>query len=195
MLGVFLDTETNGLNPYRHQILEIAFKIVDVKTGECKDSFEAIIAISEAEWRSSDPESLKVNGFSWNDVLVGKSLATVSEAIEGLFVKHHIIRGEAVFICQNPSFDRAFFSHILTTEEQEALRLPYHWLDLASMFWAVCIIEGKYPWTFGYSKDKIAHAYHLASEAQPHRAMNGVDHLLLCYEAVVGYPNPKSVKP
>jgi oligoribonuclease len=191
VLGVFLDTETNGLNPNRHQILEIAFKIIDVENGEQKSSFESLIAITESSWGNGDPESLKVNGFSWKEVMNGKTLPIVSEEIKRLFLKHRIVRGEAVFICQNPSFDRAFFNHIFTTEEQEALKLPYHWLDLASMFWAVCIMEGKYPWVLGYTKDKIANAYHLGSEAQPHRAMNGVNHLLSCYEAVVGYPNPK----
>lgn len=188
VLGIFLDTETNGLNPNKHQILEIAFRIIDVENGERKDSFEALIAVTESAWANSDPESLKVNGFSWQEVMDGKTPRLVSQEIKHLFSKHKIVRGEAVFICQNPSFDRAFFSHILTTEEQEALKLPYHWLDLASMFWAVSIMQGKYPWVLGYTKDKIANAYHLGPEAQPHRAMNGVDHLLRCYEAVVGYP-------
>ena len=40
----------------------------------------------------------------------------------------------------------------------------------------------------GLSKDKIAGAFALASEEKPHRARNGVNHLLLCYEAVVGFP-------
>ncbi len=188
MLAVFLDTEASGLNPFKHKVLEIAFRIIDVENGLRKAAFDALIEISEADWRNSDPESLKVNGFSWKDTRRGRSIGTVSEEIRAIFLKNNIVRGEAVFICQNPSFDRAFFSQFFSTEEQELLKLPYHWLDLASMFWAVSINEGKLPWTMGYTKDKIAAAYHLAPEAQPHRAMNGVDHLILCYEAVVGYP-------
>jgi oligoribonuclease len=188
LLGVFLDTETNGLNPFKHKILEIAFKILDVENGFCLEQFEATIALSEAEWGLSDPDSLKVNGFSWEMAKNGRSLSQVAEEIRDLFIKHRIIRGEAVFICQNPSFDRAFFHQFFSTEEQEELRFPYHWLDLASMFWAISIVEGKMPWLAGYSKDKIAAAYHLPPENQPHRAMNGVTHLLQCYEAVVGFP-------
>jgi oligoribonuclease len=48
--------------------------------------------------------------------------------------------------------------------------------------------EGNYPWETGYSKDKIAIAHSLPREQQPHRAMNGVKHLMLCYCAVVGFP-------
>jgi DNA polymerase-3 subunit epsilon/oligoribonuclease len=188
LLGVFLDTETNGLNPFKHKILEIAFKIIDIETGFCSAQYEAIIALPQSEWGLSDPDSIKVNGFSWDLTKKGRSLSQVAEEIKGLFTKHRIVRGEAVFICQNPSFDRAFFHQFFSTEEQEELRFPYHWLDLASMFWAISIVEDQMPWTTGYSKDKIAAAYHLPPEKQPHRAMNGVVHLLQCYEAVVGFP-------
>ena len=192
MLGVFLDTETNGLNPFKHKILEIAFKIIDIETGFCAAQYEAMIALSQAEWGLSDPDSLKVNGFSWDIAKKGRSLSQVAEEIKALFTKHRIVRGEAVFICQNPSFDRAFFHQFFSTEEQEELRFPYHWLDLASMFWAISIVEDQMPWITGYSKDKIAVAYHLPPEKQPHRAMNGVNHLLQCYEAVVGFPKRPS---
>ena len=113
-----------------------------------------------------------------------------------LFDKHDIKRGEAVFICQNPSFDRIFFSQLIDVDTQEKLLWPYHWLDLASMYWAEAIRkakggEEKYPWMTGCSKDKIATALELPKEVKPHRAMNGVNHLLLCYESVVGFPEKK----
>ena len=56
------------------------------------------------------------------------------------------------------------------------------------MYWAMHIHKEPFPWETGVSKDKISRAYNLDPEAKPHRAMNGVNHLLLCYEAVVGYP-------
>ena len=61
MLGVFLDTETNGLNAFKHRVLEIAFKIVDLKTGELKEAYHTIIHQPGTVWKSSDPSSLKVN--------------------------------------------------------------------------------------------------------------------------------------
>jgi DNA polymerase-3 subunit epsilon/oligoribonuclease len=110
------------------------------------------------------------------------------------FMRNKVKRGDAVFICQNPSFDRAFFAQLVDPDTQEKSLWPYHWLDLASMFWAKAIhckqqSDGMWPWETGLSKDKIATAFFLPSEERPHRAMNGVDHLILCYKAVVGFPH------
>lgn len=195
MYGIFLDTETNGLNLLRHKVLEIAFKIVDVLSGEILEAYEATVALSPHDWEKSDPESLRINGFSWQDVLArGVPVDRVSTEIMDRFVKNKVKRGSAVFICQNPSFDRAFFAQLVDPDTQEKSLWPYHWLDLASMFWAKAIhrkqhSDGMWPWETGLSKDKIATTFFLPSEEKPHRAMNGVDHLILCYKAVVGFPH------
>lgn len=193
MLGIFLDTETNGLNPKIHEVLEIALQIVDLLNGKKKASFQTIVKLSKEKWDQSDKESLRVNGFSWEEVSQGMSLSQTSEEIVNLFSSWDIRRKKAVFICQNPSFDRSFFAHLVDPDKQEHLQWPYHWLDLASMYWAIAMTHSKQgksplPWEGGYSKDQIAATYHLPSEAKPHRAMNGVEHLILCYEAVVGFP-------
>lgn len=193
MLGIFLDTEANGLNPYKHKIIEIAFQILDMFDGQLKDTFHSVISVSPEDWQRSDPESLQVNGFIWEEVSQGSSAETVGQKIQECFTKNRIKRGEAVFICQNPSFDRIYFSQLIDPDVQEKLLWPYHWLDLASMFWSEAIKKsalgiGKYPWETGYSKDKIALSYQLPPEEQPHRAMNGAKHLLLCYKTVVGFP-------
>lgn len=197
MLGVFLDTETSGLNPLKHKILELAFKIIDVKSGDLKHSFETLVSQSQTDWEKSDPESLKVNGFTWSQVSQGNKIDQIAESIITTFKNWNIIKGAAVFICQNPSFDRAFFSQLIDPDTQEALNWPYHWLDLASMYWAENIQKGikklgPFPWDTGVSKDRISSVYRLPAEAKPHRAMNGVNHLLLCYEAIVGFPEKKS---
>lgn len=188
MLGIFLDTETNGLNPHKHCILELAYKIIDIETGEIKAAYEAIIAQSRINWERADPSSLEVNNFRFEEISQGLPIEKVSGAVITDFAQNNVRRGNAVFICQNPSFDRAFFSQIIDPDMQEALNWPYHWLDLASMYWAMHIQQGSTPWENGVSKDKISAAYELPPEEKPHRAMNGVNHLILCYEAVVGFP-------
>lgn len=193
MLGIFLDSEANGLNPLRHSLLEFAFKILDVGTGDLKETYHTVVKQPAAEWQKSDPESLKVNGFTWEEISQGKEKKLIAQEVISLFTKWEIKRGTAVFICQNPSFDRAFFSQIIDPDIQEKLGWPYHWLDLASMYWANSIQKGRvnppiYPWHTGVSKDKIAAAHDLPAEAKPHRAENGVNHLLLCYAAIVGFP-------
>jgi DNA polymerase-3 subunit epsilon/oligoribonuclease len=196
VLGIFLDSETNGLNSGKHKIIEIALRIIDIETGEEKDSFEAVVFQTFDDWQQSDLDSLQVNGFTWDEVSFGKKSDTIASEIKALFAKHDIKRGRAVFICQNPSFDRSFFSQIIDPDTQEQLLWPYHWLDLASMFWASRMKKtaedrGPFPWETGFSKDKIASFYQLGPEKKPHRAMNGVFHLILCYQAVIGFPSKK----
>lgn len=192
MLGIFLDTETNGLNAHIHKVLEIAFKIVDLRTGERKADYQTIVQLPFEAWEKSDPESLRINGFTWEKLKNGRSPRHAAQEIIDLFTQWNIRRKLAVFICQNPSFDRAFFSQLIDPSTQELLSWPYHWLDLASMFWAVSMDQarkgqGPPPWEIHLSKDAIADHYLLPPEEKPHRAMNGVSHLLLCYQAVVGF--------
>ena len=188
MLGIFLDSETNGLNVHKHRICELAYRIVNVETGKVLESFETLIRISLQEWKKSDPSSLKVNGFQWDDIKNGKDPHEVAHEIKLSFKRLGIERGKGVFICQNPSFDRAFFTQLIDADTQEKLNWPYHWLDLASMYWMKCLSERQVqPWNTGISKNDIAKALGLPPEAEPHKAMNGVDHLLLCYKNVVGF--------
>jgi len=189
MIGIFLDTETNGLNPHKHCVLELAYKILDVETGALVSEYKTVVAQSKDLWNLADPNSLQVNGFDWDLVNSGTPPKDVSDTVIKDFAKSGVKRGEAVFICQNPSFDRAFFSQLIDPDLQEALNWPYHWLDLASMYWAKHISKKPYPWETGVSKDKISERYSLSPEEKPHRAMNGVNHLIACYEAVVGFPS------
>lgn len=194
MLGIFLDTETNGLNAFKHKTVEIAFKIIDLETERLVDSYSSIVSHTYQDWQNSTLESLQINGFRFEDLSSGKTPKTISEEIQDCFTKNAIRRGEAVFICQNPSFDRAFFSQLIDADLQEKKFWPYHWLDLASMYWTASLIKKRqdpsieYPWKTGLSKDLIAKTYHIPPENKPHRAMNGVDHLILCYKTIVGFP-------
>lgn len=189
MIGIFLDIESNGLDIQKHRALEVAIKFVDLSSQNLLDSFESIIKQPEDVWEKSDPNSLKINGFTYEKVLSGKSEADVSQEIQNLFKKHKIQRGKAVYICQNPSFDRSFFSQLINPQIQESNLWPYHWLDLASMFWALQLKEHRThgapaPWEKGISKNKIADFLGLPEEGLPHHAMQGVEHLIACYFAL-----------
>lgn len=72
--------------------------------------------------------------------------------------------------------------------------MPYHWLDLASMYWMVIHEEGSIKDAeISVSKDSIARRLNLPVEEKPHRAINGVQHLIECYRALIQYKN-RSVK-
>ncbi len=190
MLGIFLDSETNGLNPFSHHVIEIALKLIDLQTDKIVGSYESLVYIDPKAWELSDKASLHINGLIYGQVAQGKKPEVVAQDIQVLFKENNIQRGSSFFICQNPSFDRMFFAQLINPELQESLNWPYHWLDLASMYWVISMRKGQkdpnlYPWVTGISKNKIADVYHLPPEQMPHRAMNGVDHLISCYQAVL----------
>lgn len=191
MLGIFLDIEATGLDFTKHNVIDIAFKIIDLSTGDFKDSYESIIKHPPEAWARRDPASIKINGFTWEQILSGKEPKVVSAEIIALLDKWHIERGKAVFICQNPSFDRGFFTQLIEPYTQEKMHWPYHWLDLASMYWAVINLKSveqgtQLPNEVTVSKNEIARIYKIPTEKEPHRAMNGVNHLIDCYSAVLG---------
>lgn len=193
---IFLDIETNGLDPYRHNVVEIALRVLNER-GEEQARFDSVVQLSAAEWEASDPESLQVNGFSWEKSQSGQSQTWVCEQIRTLFEALSIRRGQgAFFVCQNPSFDRQFFSKLFPVYLQEQLQWPYHWMGLESMYFKYRMERlqnhgEKIPQQWAISKNAIARYFNLPEEAHPHRAMNGVDHLILCYEKVTGWtPSP-----
>lgn len=194
MYGIFLDLETTGLDSTKHRVLELAFKVIDLATGKEVLSFDSFVHQPADVWEQSDPESLAVNGMSSDQTSEGKTEAFLADTIVEKMQALGISRKNAVFICQNPSFDRAFFSQIIPTYRQEKLLWPYHWLDLASMYWANYIRDlpaqpdKSALEDIRLSKNIIARAHGLPEEATPHRAMNGVEHLIACYEKVVGWP-------
>lgn len=188
MLLIFLDTETTGLNPEKHRILEIAYKVIDSATGNVLNSYESIVTQPAEVWAEADPESLSINGFNWEQNLHGQSEKVVASEISNDFNHLQLGEKEAVFICQNPSFDRAFFLQLINSDLQTHYGWPYHWLDLASMYWAVRLLKDKQSAHIlkeqDLSKNSIAKQYGVPPEELPHRAMNGVKHLIACYEAI-----------
>lgn len=188
LIGIFLDTETNGLDYRKHHIFECAFKFVDLDSGVVLISYETVIAHSEEIFNASDPESLAITEFTYDEISMGRDKKQVSEEIQAIFAQYKIQRGNSVFICQNPTFDRMFFSELVEIDIQEKKQWPYHWLDLASMYFALALkTRNTKPWVTGISKNDIAKQYSVPDEQNPHRAMNGVDHLMACYEKVIGF--------
>jgi len=190
--GIFIDIETTGLDPTRHRALEIACKCMNLTTGEPLGKYHTVVKQPIEVWERSDRVSLAVNGFQWEDLASGLEESEVAEQLISLFKQLNVARGKAVFIAQNPTFDRAYFSQLVPVYRQEQLNWPYHWLDFASMYWALQVEQLRMTppppgQEINLSKDTIAKQYGLPPEPHPHRAMNGVEHLIQCYSRVVGW--------
>jgi oligoribonuclease len=189
MQAIFLDIETTGLDPYQHRPIDLAFKVLDLKSGALLATYRQIINLSYEVWERHDPVSIQINGYSFEEISTGKNSVDVSKDVINILTDLGVERGKTVFICQNPAFDRAFFDHIVPVYTQEKLNWPYHWLDLASMYWAFYLkdlhLQGlPIPDRLNLSKNEIGKRYGIPPEEGPHRAMNGVDHLIQCYNAV-----------
>lgn len=190
MDAIFLDIETTGLDSKVHRPIDVAFKILDVFTHEIKGSFQSLIHWPEEVWNERDPASIEINGYTWEEVSSGISPEEASLLIIKELNRVPIVRGKTVFICQNPSFDRAFFNLLVPVYTQERLNWPYHWLDFASMYWVKQLqksieLKEPLPEKMSLSKNSIAQCVGLPPEGTPHRAINGVDHLIQCYFTVL----------
>lgn len=191
MRAIFLDIEGTGLDPTIHAPLSVAFKIIDLSSGQEIDCYQSMVKQSEEVWQKRDLVSMEVNGITREEMEQGQDKEVIQQQIIAKFTEAKVKRGKTVYICQNPAFDRTFFSQIIDVHVQEEFHWPYHWLDFASMYWALqikeCQKQNKVPSELLVSKNAIAKHYHLPEEPKPHTALNGVNHLILCYQTVIGF--------
>jgi oligoribonuclease len=184
MFGIFLDIEATGLDPNQHRTIDFAFIIINLRSGQERVRYTTLVSQPSDVWDKKDPKSSDVHGLDFETIKSGKIESVISKEVIEIFNSLKIQRDNSVYICQNPSFDRSFFSQIVPVYEQEFFLWPYHWLDLASFFWALkyeSLISRNKPLTL-LCKDKIAQELGLPKEKHPHRAINGVEHLLACYQ-------------
>lgn len=189
MIGIFLDLETNGLDPFSHYITQVALDMRNLATGLSLATYYSPIQLTQEEWDAGDPASIAYTGITFESLNnTGKKASTVRKDLFTLFEEQGVERGIAFFICQNPSFDRNFLTKLIPPKEQNAASWPYHWLDLASMHLAKELLKHTKPESIRLSKDSIAQKYGIPAEKKPHQADRGVAHLIACYEALIGFP-------
>lgn len=119
---VFLDTETTGLEPDKHEIWELAWAVNDENPVR-----ESIIPHSLL---MANLDSLEMNGY-YDRVPEGVDISSYSPRVE--LELRRILKGNTL-VCANPTFDRMFLRERWGDE-------PYHYrsLDIESM--AVGILE------------------------------------------------------
>lgn len=189
---IAIDTETTGLDPHQNAIVEIAMKIFDVSSGKLHDSYQSVIKLTDYDFTTASQRALEINGFTRKETdKKGKPKEQVINEICDFFLKNQVDRRNDAFLAWNATFDRGFFDALITSDLQSEKKIPYHWLDFPSMHHGierVKIATGKIAsYCIPYRKDAVAKHYNLPPEEAPHRAMNGVDHMLLIYERVIGF--------
>lgn len=184
---IFIDIETTGLDPFLDLPLDICVKVVDAKTFHEDFSFSSLISYDKELLDTFDDIGAQFHGLSKEDLNSGMPAEEVQKVLLKYFKDAGLNLHNSVFFCQNPSFDRPFFYKIINSKTLNEIKMPYHWLDLASMFWAFQIMQKLLNFSFILSKDNIARHLGLDPEFMPHRAERGVDHLIKCYKAMVDY--------
>lgn len=134
---VFIDTETTGTSPFKHELLEVGAVIVRSQHPfAIVDSFE--IKVEPERITDADTVALSVNRFSeeeWRDALpLQIAMQKLAEKIKG-----------ASLWGWNVGFDRAFLEPALNRSgiTLEEYGIDYTWYDLKIDFRRWAILTGK----------------------------------------------------
>lgn len=170
---LWIDTETTGLNPTTHEIIEIAIVVESVTpdgTGVVTSSWATKIAPERIE--AADPKALQVNGYTpeaWAGV---PTFAEVAPKIAELLASGSIVCGHNVGF--DIGFIEAAFARI-----GSGVRIPYHRLDTVTLAYAAWNDTGTGP---GLSLDKIRK--HLGTSLQgAHSALKDAEDARAVYYA------------
>lgn len=127
---VFVDIETTGADPYRHEILEVS--VVRVKQEWRADGKPAFTVLSEWSVKtlpeniaSADPAALRINGYTvtrWKDaVRIKPALEEFARRTDG-----------AIMVSHNVAFDAGFLEKYMSDYAIPS-SMHYHRLDTVSM--------------------------------------------------------------
>lgn len=144
----YIDTETTGLNPYRHELLEVAVvsEVVDPANPRqiIGDPVYWCKKILPQRLAEAEPKALEVNGYSpekWADAVPFKDIARELSDIlrDGIIVGHNV------------KFDIGFLEAAFEEAEVET-RMGYHHIDTVTLAYERWGMWGE---TFSVSLDNI----------------------------------------
>jgi len=153
----FIDCETTGLDPARHEILEIA--VVRVTPTTLQSIAETSVRVRPTRIADADPAAMAVNGYTpevWADAMtLHDALAVVGPCLEGAILAGH-----------NASFDRAFLASAWKRTGVPRPKVDHHVMDTACLAWPL-LVSGEVD-----SLSLSALCKHFGIEhAEPHRAL------------------------
>ncbi len=131
---LWIDTETTGLDPKRHGIIQIA-GIVDID-GEVKEAFDIKIAPSADV--EIDPAALEVHGIS-EDILLTYPEARVSfnglQKVMSVYVDRYDKRDKFFMAGYNVHFDEQFIRSFFQRNNNNYYGSWFHWpvIDVATL--------------------------------------------------------------
>ena len=106
---VFVDTETTGLDPIRHEIIEIGIIVIKPDTFEDLEVYGTKIAPAHVE--TADEKALLINNYSYDAWLNAPTMVDVLPTIEKFFTIDNVVGGH------NVGFDIAFLQAAFDSHE------------------------------------------------------------------------------
>lgn len=156
-----IDLETTGLDPAKHEILELACVLIEADTLREISRYEARIIPKHLE--TADVRALEVNGYSsemWeNAIELSEALLTISK-----------LTSYAYLLGYNVSFDYGFLkaAYDQTGIKDESC---YQRLDLLTLAW----FRIPHLKLLSWKMKEVARYLEVPPEPAVHRAMNGVE--------------------
>ena len=158
-----VDLETTGLNPLKHEIIELGCLIFDNETFEIYGKLN--FKIKPEHIHDADPKALQVNGYTeeeWKDGMsLFQALMFFADATEG-----------CTFMAHNVTFDWSF---IVASAEREGitrmLKLDKYKIDTMSIAWAL-VPHSKVK---SFSLKTLCTFLGIPPEPAVHRAINGAE--------------------
>lgn len=125
----FVDIETTGLDRDKHEIIELAVVLAELKNDALEVVGELDLKISPKRIQDAEPQALRINGYNEADWLFAISL---EDAMREFAKKTE----GAVFIAHNATFDYGFIESAFKQTGIEN-KMHYHRLDTLSMAFAI----------------------------------------------------------
>jgi len=172
---LWVDTETTGLNPSEHEVIEVAIVTETVHadgSGSIVGGWSAKIAPERIE--AADARALEVNGYTpekWKDA---RPFNEIADELAKLLASGSIICGH------NVGFDVGFIEAAFTRIGRK-VRIPYHRLDTVTMAYAAWNATGTGP---GLSLDKLRKHLAMPTEGS-HSALKDAEDARLVYYAAL----------
>lgn len=164
------DLETNGLDPYKHEILEIGMVLFDSDTLEVIHEISLPIEMEHPQW--GDEKAYALNG--WNAEAWRRAGATpIAGAMTYIGL---LLPQDTIFAAWNATFDWTFFSEALRKTGRVS---PFHYrkIDVLSMMYAsterLCSLR------------EACEHFKLPQEPAVHRALEGARAAFRVYKAII----------
>lgn len=172
---LFLDTETTGLTPDLHEIIEIACVLTDPTGEKTLSVYEAKLMPQHIE--RAEARALEVNGYSKD---TWEATATPADKVAADIQR---IATDAVLVGQNISFDIDFVTRFLIKNYHRPT-WHYHKVDTATLAWPLYkakLIEG-------LSLNALCEFFE-RDRPKVHRALEDVHLCRMIYLDLMGYLN------